>query len=210
MTTFTRLFPAVGVLVATTSATAQAPTGQELRWDTRNFLFARYATASASSLYAGFGSGKAGMFFGMVENPRSGYHELIGGAVSRIVWGRQAVTVAFGAADASDSKYLQSYIVPSFVMGSFSLSGTIEVYVPVQASGTRQLDVSPVTLLVHPRPRVGVGAFYGLGVATGVAPRHRAGPVVEFALPPGALKVELVRNLARASNEVRMSFRVSF
>jgi hypothetical protein len=54
---------------------ARAEDAAAPRLDTTSFLFARYASRNASALYAGYGWGSAGVFFGMVEKPRSGYRE---------------------------------------------------------------------------------------------------------------------------------------
>jgi hypothetical protein len=195
---------------ALAGAAAEAPPAcaSDLRLDTSSFLYARYATSSASSLYAGYGFGKAGIVFGMVENPRSGYRELVMGALSRMTWRGQALTVALAAADASDGTYLQTYLVPSLARGSVSVSGTIEWYEPL-GSGTRQLDLNPITVLLKLGPRVSAGAFYALGLAQGAAPRQRAGPALQVEVPPGVIKLELVRNLSRSASEVRVVFQAS-
>lgn len=174
-----------------------------------SFLFARYATRGASSLYAARGLGHASVVFGMVENSRTGYHELIGGAVSRISWGRQAVSVALAVASASDSKYLQIYLVPSCNVGRFELAGTIEGYEPLQRAGVRQLDVNPIGLIAHLSKRVGVGAFYALSLATGEPPRQRAGPALEIELPSAVLRIEGVFNLKGAASELRVAASMS-
>jgi hypothetical protein len=202
-----RVLLAASALAGAAVEVAPARAG-DLQLDTSSFLYARYATSSASNLYAAYGFGKAGIVFGMVENPRSGYRELVMGALSRLTWRGQALTVAVAAADASDGTYLQTYLVPSLARGSVSLSGTIEWYQPL-GSGTRQLDVNPVTILIRLGPRLSAGAFYALGFAEGAAPRQRAGPALQVALPPGALKLEVVRNVSHSANEVRVVFQAS-
>jgi len=175
-----------------------------------SFLYARYATSSSSSLYVGYTLGPAALVFGAVVNPRTGYRELIGGGVSRAMWGRQSITVAFAAAEATESRYLQGYLLPAFALGRVSISGTLELYEPLESGGTRQFDVNPGTVLLRVTDRVALGGCYALGLTSGAGPRHRAGPVLQLAIPRGALTLELLRGVARAKSEVRMSIEAAF
>jgi len=205
--------PSAGKLLLATGlfvASAEASTDPKVHLEARSFLFARYATTSASSLYAAYGFGKVGFVLGVVGNPRTGYNELIGGAVSRIAWGPQSVTMALALAEAPDSAYLQTYLVPSLSIASLSLSASIEWYEPLQDSGVRQLDLNPLTVLVHLGPRVYLGGVYALGLAGGGAPHHRAGPALQYAFAHGSLRVELVRSLRRSSTEVRVVINAGF
>ena len=61
-------------------------------------MFARYATASAATLYAARGFGPVGAFVGMVQNPKTPYRELIAGTYTQLTAGRQSVLVALGYA----------------------------------------------------------------------------------------------------------------
>lgn len=113
--------------------------------------------------------------------PRTGYNELIGGAVSRIAWARQSVTMALALANPSESAYLRTHLVPRFSIASLSLSATTEWYEPCRAQGCASLDLNPVTVLVHLGPRVNLGGVYALGLATGGAPI--TGPVRRSSRP---------------------------
>jgi succinyl-diaminopimelate desuccinylase len=181
-----------------------------LAFDTHNFVFARLSTAHSSALYTGYSLGTWGAFGGLVQNPRDGYHEWIGGAVTRLAWREQAVSVALAFADASDGRYGQLYVVPSLRRGSFSFSGTVELYEPLRGSGVRQLYFDPVTLLRQVGRRWHVGASYSLGVSAGEAPQHRAGPAVQVACGGGSVKVEVLRDFSRSSTDVRAVYQASF
>ena len=82
------------------AASAQQSPKAELRLDTPSFVFARYATASAASLYGARGFGPVGGFVGMVQNRKTQYRELIAGMYTQVNWDRQSVLVALGYADA--------------------------------------------------------------------------------------------------------------
>ena len=167
------------------AASAQQSPEGELRLDTPSFVFARYATASAASLYGARGFGPVGGFVGMVQNRKTQYRELIAGMYTQVNWDRQSVLVALGFADAAESDYLQTYFVPSLFKGPLMFSGTIEWYQPFERSGTRQLDVNPVSLGVRLSKGFGLGAVYPLGLAKGSPAKRRAGPMLLLTAPGG-------------------------
>src|SRR5207245_8382509 len=78
------------------AASAQQSPKAELRLDTPSFVFARYATASAASLYGARGFGPVGGFVGMVQNRKTQYREVIAGMYSQVNWDRQGGLVGVG------------------------------------------------------------------------------------------------------------------
>src|SRR5213080_2572964 len=88
------------------AASAQRSPGAELRLDTPSFVFARYATASAASLYGARGFGPVGGFVGMVQNRKTQYRELIAGIYTQVNWDRQSVLVALGYARCDGERVL--------------------------------------------------------------------------------------------------------
>jgi hypothetical protein len=197
-------------LVLATAASAQATDGAGIRVGTSSFMFARYATVSSSSLYAAYSLGAVAVVFGMVNNPRSGYHELIGGLVTRISSGKQGINVAVAAADASDGRYLQTYLVPSLTLARLSLSSTIEWYEPLGQSGVRQLDVNPISALIALDRRIGIGGAYTASLAEDSRSRQRIGPALRVAILGVYLSGEILRNLRRSAPEVRLGMQASF
>jgi hypothetical protein len=194
--------------IAGTAGAQHAPAG--VRFSVPSFIFARWATRSASSLYAGYSAGPLGGFVGLVENPRTGYRELLGGVVTRAGYRDQAVTLGLAYADATESRYLQTYVVPSLQVAGASIGGTLELYVPLDEAGTHQLDVNPIAVMLHPVSWLGVGGAYAAGVAEGDRPHHRAGPTVEIGVPRGSIKGEFLRNFALGYYEARISFEAAF
>jgi len=87
--------------------------------------------------------------------------------------------------DATESEYLQTYVTPSLSRGPLTFSGTIEWYEPIERSGTRQLDVNPVSLGVRLSKGFGLGAVYPLGLAKGSPAKRRAGPMLLLTAPGG-------------------------
>lgn len=210
-----RIAVVIAGLIAASPAHAQEATREpSLEIEAQSFVYARYATRSASSLFAAYGLGAAGAFFGMVENPRSGYHELIGGLFSRLA-SRQAdlrleLNLGLAFADTSDAMYVQTYLTPSISLGRFSVGAALEWYEPLESAGVRQIDMNPLTALVRLAPHVSAGAIYAAGYTDGESLRHRAGPALQLDALSGALKLEIVRNVARSADEVRVAFVASY
>lgn len=175
-----------------------------------SFTVARYSTGGSSSLYAGYGMGPVGLFVAAVINPHSGYRELVGGVVTTLSWGSQAVTVAVATADASDGQYLEVYIVPNLVAGPLQISGTFEFYQPLEASGVHQLDINPVTLSLPIAGNLRLGAAYTTSLAEHTEPTRRAGPVVLLGIPRGQFYVEWLHNLDESHREVRFGSQLGF
>ena len=174
------------------------------------FVFARYASASSSVLYAGRGFGPAGVVVASIQNPVSLYRELIVGTYTQVSWGRQNVLMAVAYADASDSRYVQTYLNPTLRAGPLAFDATIEWYEPLEAAGTRQLSVNPATLLVRVAPRLAVGAASTLDVARGSTPPRRVGPAAELTMKWGSFRVELFHRTTGKATEVRTGVVAAF
>ncbi len=189
-------------------AQAGGPTGPRL--ETPSFVFARYATESASALYAARGLGPVGAFVAMVQNPKTDYRELIAGAFTQVAWNRQSLVVAVAFADASESAYLQTYLAPTLTRGRLTFSSTIEWYEPLESTGTRQLDVNPASLMLRVHGPLALGAAYTVGLEARQRARSRAGPAAELALPWGTIRVELLDRLSGGPTELRPSIFAAF
>lgn len=196
------------VIAAPLPAQSSGPTG--LRLQTPSFVFARYATESASALYAARGLGPVGGFVAMVQNPKTSYRELIGGGFTQAVWNRQSLLVAVAYADATGSAYLQTYLAPTLTAGRLTFSSTIEWYEPLQSTGTRQLDVNPASLMLKVKGPLALGAAYTVGLEARQRARSRAGPAAELSLRWGTLRVELLDRLSGGPTELRPSLLVAF
>jgi len=206
----------LALLLAVMPGLPAAPAGAQdsdpsrLRLAMPSFVTASYGTAGSATIYAGYSLGPGAFAVGMVVNPRTGYRELLIGAVTRAVLGRQSVAVAVAIADASESPYLQGYLMPSLAVGGVSISGTVELYQPLGAGGTRQFDLSPVRAVLPVCEGLQIGGVYTLGLAQGQAPSQRAGPVVQVGIPRGVIIAELRRNLVRARPELRVTVETAF
>ena len=201
---------AVATSVVGSAAAAQQAAREGLQLRTSSFMYARYASASASVLYAARGLGPIGGFVAMVQNPETQYRELIAGAFTQLNWSAQSVLVAVSYADASESQYLQVYVTPSIVSGWLAPSGTLEWYEPLGRGGTRQFDVNPVSLRLHVSDHLWTGAAYTVALADHETARHRFGPVLEWATRRDKLRVELLDRTFDHTVEVRVAILAGF
>jgi hypothetical protein len=168
-----------------------------------SFVFARYATRSASAIYATHGFGSLGAVIALVENPRTKYRELIGGVYTQFNSGHQSMIVALAYADASDARYIQTYLNPSITAGSILLSTTVEWYAPVDRAGTQQLSFNPLSVEWQLSHKLALGVTGTLDVAPRTAPAHRVGPVAEWATGWGTLRLEVLKRMT-GPTELRM------
>jgi hypothetical protein len=175
-----------------------------------SFVFARYASASATVLYAGRGFGPVGAVVAMVQNPVTLYRELIAGTYTQVSWGRQNVLIAVAYADATDGRYMQTYLNPTFKGGPLSFDATIEWYEPLERSATRQLSFNPATLFVRVERRLALGIASTLDVARGSIPPRRLGPAAEWSAKWGTFRVEVFHRTTGKATEVRTAVLAGF
>lgn len=189
---------------------AVAPGAAAQRLTAPSFVFARYASGSASALYAARGFGRAGGFVAMVQNPTTQYRELIAGGYTQVNWGGQSVLVAVAYADASDGRYVQTYLNPALSGGPLSFSATVEWYEPLEPAATRQLSVNPASLLARVARRFGVGVAYTLDLAPGSAAQRRVGAAAEWTAKWGTLRLEVLDRTVGESTEARVGVVAAF
>jgi hypothetical protein len=214
---------AIGALaILATAAVDAADTATVATQRAPSFLFTRHGTRNASVLYASHGMGRYGAFFGVVDNPRTGYDELIAGvntqwSVADSAGTSRSLLLGLAAARATDADYLQLYVIPSFTRGRLSVGGTLELYQPLgtifggafQGNGRRQMELTPLQVLWRLNSTWSVGTTYVLSVAEGRGPRDRGGPALRRAVPRGSLTVDYLYGWRRSRDELRLSYRVA-
>jgi len=118
--------------------------------------------------------------------------------------------VAVAYADASESQYLQVYVIPSIVSGRLAVSGTLEWYEPLGRSGTRQFDANPVSPRLRVSDHLWAGAAYTVAIADHETARHRIGPVLEWVTRRDRLRLELLDRTFDHTVEVRVAILAGF
>jgi hypothetical protein len=205
MSSTTRALLSLAVLAPAVAAGARA---QQVA--APSFVFARHGSASATVLFTGRSFGPVGAVVAMVQVPATAYRELIAGAYTQASWGKQSVLVAVAYADATDGRYIQTYLVPTFKSGPFIFDTTIQWYEPLERSATRQLSVNPATLQVRVERRLTLGVVSTLDLARGSIPPRRYGPVAEVTAKWGTYRVELLHRTTGKPTEVRIAVLAGF
>ena len=199
------------VLLLFAAVSARSAEAQSSAVTPLNFIFARFASRSSHTLYAGYGIGRGVVIAGMVQNPRTGYREIIAGAGVQVFPRRRSgATIVLAGADASESAYLQVYIVPSLALWSIAIAGTVEAYQPLERAGSRQLGLNPLTAVVRIHGPLSAGATYLWSIAEHEPAQQAAGPALKLVLPKGSVTLDLIRTLSRFASEVRLSFQARF
>ncbi len=203
-----RGLPPVAVLLggllsgAPATARGQSPPG---------FVIARYASRSSLTLYAGYPAGPAIAVAGIAQNPRTGYREeALGAAIPLLATGELGVTAAVAATNTPDGWFGKFFVLPSWTAGRISATADLEYYAPLGRVGVRELDLSPATVIATVSGRVGVGASYLLSAPADARAEHAAGPALRLAIPRGTVTLDLLRGLARAPSEVRVTVRCAW
>lgn len=196
-----------GVVVAAMTLTGTSGMAQMLDHPHANFLFFRYASHTSLALYASYGDGSTLLVAGMIQNPRSGYHE-IDGAFGRVVniGSNFSNVIAVGVVSASDSWYAPIYWLPSYALGRLHLNGSFEYYEPLQHQGARQLDANPFTAMVRTVGPLQVGAAYLLYTQVASVPTHEWGPAARLPVPNGTVQLEWLLRPRSAATDLRLTF----
>jgi hypothetical protein len=181
--------------------------GQAIVGPHANFLYFRFATHTSLAMYAAYGEGNNLLVAGMIQNPRSGYHE-IDGAVGRVVsvGSHFSGVLAVGVTSASDSWYAPVYFLPTVTFGRVTLNGSLEYYQPLQHVGARQFDLTPLTLMARTVFYFEVGGAYLLYTQVASVPTWEAGPAARMAIPNGTLQLEWMLRPRSGATDLRLTF----
>jgi hypothetical protein len=200
-------FLAVGAMLTLNGSAAR---GQESA-GTWGFVSARYDTRSSSYIYTGYGWRRAFAMAGVVNNPRTGYAELAGGAGVVFTTGTDAEHwVAFATAGKGALSSAQVYWLPKVRTGAVTSRATVKWKIPYHGSQPQKLTVSPLSMTVP---------FFGSlagGVATEVAAAERtrttigAGPELRLKLPGAALVLDALGSVTGKASGLRLSFASAF
>ena len=176
-----------------------------------NFVFFRYASRTSLSLYGGYGQGNWVGFFGMVQNPRTGYREIaggLGGSVRMRPWLGGFIAVA--ASDASDGWYGQIFLQANLRLGQATTYVTGVYYQPLESSGTHQLKINPALLMWRAFGRVELGGAYLFLGTIRARDIHQIGPALQIGVPHGRALLEVLRRLSDTQLDVRMTFQAFY
>ncbi len=189
-------------------AVAQAASTPTHTW---GFVTAKVDSRFSYYVYTGYGYDAVFVVGALVENPRSGYSEQIVGLGARLpVFQDVSQSVAVTFCNASDSRYVQVYYLPSRRFGRVSASAGFETYLPLEPGGVRQFAIGslPITARVH--GPLAAGIVYEMSAAEHVATSHGAGIAIRLDVPHAELGLDALRGVAHRQDHARISFRAFY
>jgi hypothetical protein len=196
------LLLAAGTAVRAQTAPERAPWG---------LFSARYDTYTSDFIYAIYGYGQSFGMVGTLQNPRSGWTELVG-AVGRnfALLGGPTHSIATGIARAGKEWYAQLYYVPTVRAGPVWLRATVEWDVPVTREGATQFALSPLSLTLPTLRVVETGVSMDLAAARGARTSVAIGPEIRVALPGAMIGTDLQRMTDGSTSRFRLFFLTQF
>jgi hypothetical protein len=139
------------------------------------FISTRYSNSTSDFLFAGYGHGDIFGLVGLIHNPRTDYNEVLGGLGMRFSlasWNSNNIAVAYS--EASDSPYLQLYVLPSVTVGRTTADLTLQVYAPGSSAGVWQVGVNPVSVTTRVIGPLSLGGSYQMAASEHALSRHMA------------------------------------
>jgi hypothetical protein len=198
----------VSVLALTAPSVARSQEAEAAPWA----LFSvRYDTRTSDFIYAAYGYGHAFAMVGALQNPRSGYTELLGAVGSTFaIRDGPTQSVAIGAARASDSWYAQLYYLPSLHRGPVWIRATSELYLPLSRTGTLQFSVSPLSATVPIFSSLDGGVAMDVSASRGARTSSAIGPELRLTLPKAVLGTDIQKVLNERATRFRIFFTTTF
>lgn len=184
------------------------PTASSAPW---SVFSVRFDTRTSNFIYAVYGYGRTFAMVGALDNPRSGYTELLGGLGRTFSIGsNRSQFAAIAGARADTSWYAQVYFLPALRAGRVWVRATSELDVPVANGGSLQFALSPIsgTMSVAKYVEAGIGA--DVAMSRGDRTDSDIGPELRFALPKATLAVDAQHSLNRSRARLRLSFVAAF
>ncbi len=207
MTRSTYMWFAIGAML-----TLHAPTARgQARAGTWGFVNARYDTRSSAYIYTGYGWRGAFAMAGVVNNPRTGYSELVGGAGVVFKTGPEAEHwVAFATAGAGPRSFAQIYWLPKVRTGAVTSRATVKWKIPYDGSESQKFSVSPLSMTVPFGGRLAGGVAMEVAAAEGAHTNIGAGPELRLKLPGAALGLDALGDVTGKVSGVRVFFASTF
>jgi hypothetical protein len=189
---------------------APAARGQD-RAGTWGFVNARYDTRASAYIYTGYGWRNAFAMAGVVNNPRTGFAELAGGAGVIFKAGADAEHwIAFATAGAGSLSSAQIYWLPRVRTGAVTSRATVKWKIPYHGSQPQKLSVSPLSVTMPLLGGLAGGMATEVAAAEGARTDIGAGPELRLKLPGAALVLDALENVTGKASGVRLSFASTF
>jgi len=178
---------------------------------TWGFVNARYDTRSSAYIYTGYGWRRAFAMAGVVNNPRTGYAELVGGVGAVLKTGADAEHwLAVATAGAGDLSAAQIYWLPKVRTGAVTSRATIKWKIPYRGTQPQKLSVSPLSMTMPLGGRLAGGVAMEVAATEGARTDIGTGLELRLKLPGAAVGVDALRDVNGKGSGVRLSFASMF
>jgi hypothetical protein len=197
----------IGALLTLHASTALGQ-GNAGAW---GFVNAQYNTRSSAYIYTGYGWRGAFAMAGVVNNPRSGYAELLGGVGGVVKTGAEAEHwLAFATARTGAVSFAQIYWLPKVHIGAVTSRATVKWKVPYKGSEPQKFTISPLSMTVPVGGRLAGGVAMELSAAERARTNIGTGLELRLRLPGAAVGVDALRDVTGNSSSVRLFFASMF
>lgn len=178
---------------------------------TWGFVNAQYNTRSSAYIYTGYGWRGAFAMAGVVNNPRSGYAELLGGVGGVFKTGADAEHwLAVATTRAGAVSFAQIYWLPRVHVGAVTSRATVKWRIPYAASEAQKLSISPLSMTVPFGRRLAGGVAVEVTAAERARTNIGTGLEVRLRLPGAAIGVDGLRDVTGSGTSARLFFASMF
>jgi hypothetical protein len=201
------LFGAIVTLHAPAASGQGSAGGAEETW---GFVSARYDTRSSASIYTGYGWRHVFAMGAVLNNPRSGDAELLGGVGAVFRTGADAEHwLALATLRSGTVSLAQLYWLPTVRMGAVTTRAQVKWSVPEKGSAPQKLTISPVSVTL-PGRRLAGGVAMDMAAAKGAGTSIGTGLELRLRLPRAAVGADALRDVTGNGGRLRLLFDSKF
>ena len=170
------------------------------------FVSARYDTRSSASIYTGYGWHRVFAMGAVLNNPRSGYAELLGGAGAVFRTGADAEHwLALATLRSGAVSFAQLYWLPTVRIGAATTRAQVVWSVPERGSAPKKLAISPVSITL-PGRNLAAGPAVEMAAAKGARTSIGTGVELRLRLPRAAVGADALRDVTGNGARLRLFF----
>jgi hypothetical protein len=192
------------------AARGQGAVGSGRDGDAWGFVIARYDTRSSASIYTGYGWRRVFAMGAVLNNPRSGDAELLGGVGAIIRTGANAEHwLALARLRSGGVSSAQLSWLPTVRMGAVTTRAQVKWSIPERGGAPQKLSISPVSITLPGRSLTG-GLAAEMAAAQGARTSVGTGPELRLRLPRAAIGADALRDVTGNGARLRLFFDSKF
>jgi hypothetical protein len=195
----------VGAIVTLHAPAASGQGNAVSAGDAWGFVIARYDTRSSASIYTGYGWRPVFAMGAVLNNPRSGNAELLGGVGAVFRTGADAEHwLALATLRSGAASFTQLYWLPTVRIGAVTTRAQVKWSVP-DKGGAQKLSISPVSMTLPGRSLAG-GLAVEMAAAQGARTSIGTGPELRLKLPRAVLGADALHDVTGNGARLRLFF----